>query len=130
MLTHTPHPTLASRISFATTPSRSSTTTMAAAPWWTKQSPNLEILGWKLRSQDIDSSWRNVITWHYALRGLTRKTLPTTMPSSELGDFWLTPEALHELEAPCSPSSSQTNNQPMSPQNHPNLCPYHPDPLP
>jgi len=71
---------------------------MAAAPWWTEQSPNSEISGWKLRSQDIDSSWRNVITWHYAIKESIRKNSPTAMLSSELEDFWLMPEALHRLE--------------------------------
>src|SRR6267142_3905603 len=95
---------------------------MGAAPWWTERSPNLEISGWKLRLQDIDSSWRNMMTWHYAIKGSIKRTLPTTMPLSELGDSWLTPEALHGLEVPSSPSSSLTDPQPMSLLNHPNLC--------
>jgi len=65
-----------------------------------------------------------VITWHYAIRGSTGKTSPTTMQLSELEDFWLTPEALHGSERPCSPSSSQIDNQPASPPNHPNLFLY------
>src|SRR6267142_252192 len=128
MPTHALLLTLASHASFATMPSKSSTTTMAAAPWWTEHSPNSETSGWKLRSQDIDSTWRNVITWHYAVKGSIGKTLPTTMQSSELEDFWLTPEALHGSEQPCSPSSSQKDNQPASPPNHPNLFPYLLDP--
>src|SRR6266850_7449281 len=120
--------TLANHASFATMPSKSSTTTMAAVPWWTEHSPNSETSGWKLRSQDIDSTWRNVITWHYTVRGSIGRTLPTTMQSSELEDFWLTPEALHGSERPCSPSFSQKDNQPASPTNHPNLFPYLLDP--
>src|SRR6266850_1606137 len=122
--------TSVSHVSFATMPSKSSTTTMAAAPWWTKHSPNSEMLGWKLRSQDIDSTWKNVITWHYAAKGSTGKTSLTMMQSLELEDFWLTPEALHGSERPCSPSSSQIDNQPASPPNHPNLFPYPLDPRP
>src|SRR6266850_2251122 len=121
MPTHTLLRTLANHVSFATMPSRSSTTTMAATPWWTEHSPNSEMLGWKLRSQDIDSTWRNVMTWHYAVKGSTGKTLSTTMQSSELEDFWLMPEALHGSERPCSPSSSQKDNRPASPPNHQNL---------
>src|SRR6266850_6338963 len=128
MPTHAPLLISANHVSFATTPSRSSTTTMAAAPWWTEHSPNSETSGWKLRSQDIDSTWRNVITWHYAVKGSRGKTLSTTMQSSELEDFWLTPEALHGSERPCSPSSSQKDNQPTSPPNHPNLFPCPLDP--
>src|SRR6267142_804613 len=115
--------TSVSHASFATMPSKSSITTMAAAPWWTEQSPNLEMSGWKLRSQDIDSTWKNVITWHYAVKGSIGKTSPTTMQSSELEDFWLMP-VLHGSEQPCSPSSSQIDNQPTSPPKHPNLFPY------
>src|SRR6266850_931727 len=89
---------LASHNSFATMPFRSSTTAMAATPWWTEHSPNSEMSGWKLRSQDIDSTWKNVITWHYAVKGSRGRTSPTTMQSSELEDFWLTPEALHRSE--------------------------------
>src|SRR6266850_1602812 len=126
--THTLLLTSVSHASFATMPSKSSITTMAAAPWWTEHSPNSEISGWKLRSQDIDSTWKNVMTWHYATKGLTGKNSLTTMQSSELEDFWLTPEALHGSERPCSPSSSQIDNQPTSPQNHPNLSLYLPDP--
>src|SRR6267142_4300509 len=124
MPTHALLLTSASHASFATTPSKSSITTMAAAPWWTERSPNSEMSGWKLRLQDIDSTWKNMITWHYAVKGSIGKTLPTTMQSSELEDFWLTPEALHRLERPCSPSSSQIDNQPASPPNHLNLFPY------
>src|SRR6267142_2394122 len=120
--------TSASPSSFATMPSRSSTTTMAAMPWWTKHSPNSEMSGWKLKSQDIDSSWRNMITWHYTIKGSTGKTSPTTMQSSELEDFWLTPEVLHGSERPCSPSSSQIDHQPASPPNHLNLFLYPLDP--
>src|SRR5882672_1443156 len=40
------------------------------------------------------------------------------------------PEVLHGSERPCSPSSSQINNQPASPLNHPNLFPYPLDPQP
>src|SRR6266850_4835242 len=128
MPTHTLLRTLANHVSFATMPSRSSTITMAATPWWTEHSPNSEMLGWKLRSQDIDFSWRNVITWHYAVGRSTRRTLPIVMQSSELEDFWLTPEVLHGSERPCSPSSSQKDNRPASPPNHPNLFPYPLDP--
>src|SRR6267142_5560553 len=128
MPTHTLLLTSASHTSFAMMPSKSSITTMAAAPWWTERSPNSEILGWKLRSQDIDSTWRNVIIWHYTVKGLRGRTSPTMMQSSELEDFWLTPEVLHGSEQPCSPSSSQIDNQPASPPNHPNLFPYPLDP--
>src|SRR6266850_6733436 len=128
--TLTPHRTLASHVSFATMPSKSFTMPMAAAPWWTERSPNLVTSGWKLRSQDIDSTWKNVITWHYAIKGSTGKTSPTTMQSSELEDFWLMPEVLHGSERPCSPSSSQIDNQPASPPNHLNLFPYPLDPRP
>src|SRR6266850_8014858 len=122
--THAPLPTSANRDSFVMMPSKSSTTTMGAAPWWTDHSPNLGMSGWKQRSQDIDSTWKDMITWHYAIKGSTGRTLPTTMQSSELEDFWLTPEALHGSERPCSPSSSQIDNQPTSPLNHPNLFLY------
>src|SRR6266850_203134 len=122
--------TSANRISFVMMPSRSSTTTIAATPWWTEHSPSLEILDWRVRSQDINSSWRNVITWHYTVKGLIRRTSPTTMPSYELEDSWLMPEVLHRSEQPCSPSSSQKDNPLTSPHNHPNLYPYHPDPQP
>src|SRR5882672_6167020 len=128
MPTHALLLTSASHASFATTPSKSSITTMAAAPWWTERSPNSEMSGWKLRLQDIDSTWKNMITWHYAAKGSKGRTLPTTMQSSELEDFWLTPEALHGSERPCSPSSSQKDNQPTSPPNHPNLFPCPLDP--
>ena len=103
---------------------------MAAAPWWIEHLPSLEILDWRVRSQDIDSSWRNMITWHYAVKGSIERTSPTTMPSYELEGSWLTPEALHRSEQPYSPSSSQKDNLLASPQNHPNLYPYHPDPQP
>src|SRR6267142_1381752 len=120
--------TSANHVSFATMPFKSSITTMAAVPWWTERSPNLEMSGWKLKSQDIDSTWRNVMTWHYAIKGSTGKNSLTMMQSSELEDFWLMPEALHGSERPCSPSSSQIDNQPASPLNHPNLFPYPLDP--
>src|SRR6267142_261 len=130
MPTHILLLTSANRVNFATTLSRSSTITMAATPWWTEHSPSLEILDWRVRSQDIDSSWRNVITWHYAIKGSIRRTSPTMMPSYKLEGSWLTPEALHGSEQPCSPSSSQKDNPLTSPQNHLNLYPYHPDPQP
>jgi len=103
---------------------------MAAAPWWIEHLPSLEILDWRVRSQDINSSWRNVITWHYAIKGSIERTSPTTMPSYELEGSWLTPEALHRSEQPYSPSSSQKDNLLASLQNHLNLYPYHPDPQP
>src|SRR6267142_736984 len=130
MPTHILLLTSANRVNFATTLSRSSTITMAAAPWWTEHSPSVEISDWRVRSQDIDSSWRNVITWHYTIKGSIGRTLPTTMPSYELEGSWLMPEALHGSEQPCSPSSSQKDNPLTSPQNHLNLYPYHPDPQP
>src|SRR6266850_7495267 len=128
--THVLPQTSVNCISFATMLSRSSTITMAAAPWWTKHSASSGILDWRVRSQDIDSSWRNVITWHYTIKGSIGRTSPTTMPSCELEGSWLMPEALHGSEQPYSPSSSQKDNPLASPQNHPNLYPYHPDPQP
>src|SRR6266850_6680652 len=126
--THALHQTLVSHVNFAMTPSRSSTTTMAAVPWWTEHSPNLQTSGWKLRSQDIDSLWKNVMTLCYVGIGSTKKTSPTTTPLSKLADSWLMPEALHALDLPCLPSSSPIEPLPTSPQNHPNLCPCHLEP--
>src|SRR6266850_1011534 len=122
--TLTPHRTLASHVSFATMPSKSFTMPMAAAPWWTEHSPNLVTSGWKLRSQDIDSLWRNVMTLHYATTASTGRMSPTMMPLFEQADSWLTPEGLHALGVPSSPSSSQKEPLPTSIPSHPNLSQY------
>src|SRR6266850_308460 len=111
--TLTPHQTLASRVSFMMTPSKSFTMPMAAVPWWTEHSPNSVTSGWKLRSQDIDSLWKNVMTSHYTTTTLTGRISPTTTLSFEQADSWLTPEGLHALGLPSSPSSSQKEPLPL-----------------
>src|SRR6266850_3522066 len=122
--TLTPHQTLASRVSFMMTPSKSFTMPMAAVPWWTEHSPNSVTSGWKLRSQDIDSLWKNVMTLHYAATVSTGRTSPTTTLSFEQADSWLTPEGLHALGLPSSPLSSQKEPQPVSILSHLNLSQY------
>jgi len=97
---------------------------MAAVPWWTEHSPNLMTSGWKLRSQDIDSLWKNVMTSHYTATDSTKRISPTMMPLFEQADSWLMPEGLHTLGLPFSPSSSQSEPLPVSILNHPNLSQY------
>src|SRR6267142_2192265 len=124
MPTLTPHQTLASCISSATMPSKSSTMPMAAAPWWTEHSPNLVTSDWKLRSQDIDSLWKNMMTLCYAAIGSTGRISPTTTPLLEQANSWLTPEGLHVLGLPSSPLSSQKELLPIPIPSHPNLSQY------
>jgi hypothetical protein len=118
--------TLASRISFMMMPYRSSTSAMAAAPWWIEHSPSSVTSGWKQRPSAIDTTWRNVITWHYAACTSSKRSTLTTRHSSPLLDTWLTPEALAGLEPSSFPTHSQTfQHTPNQLQHHPNLSPYH-----
>src|SRR6267142_2466785 len=124
MPTLTPHRTLANHISFATMPSKSFTMPMAAVPWWIEHSPNSVTLDSKLRSQDIDSLWKNVMTLHYAATTLTRRISPITTPSFKQANSWLTLEGLHMLGLPSSPTSSQKEPLPVSIPNHLNLSQF------
>ena len=118
--------TLVSHVSFVTTPCRSSISAMAAAPWWIEHSPSSATLDWKRKPSTIDTTWKNVITWHCAAHTLGRRSTLMTKHSSLLLDTWLMPEALAGSEPSSFPTHSQTfPHVPNQSQHHLNLSPYH-----
>jgi hypothetical protein len=118
--------TLASHLSFAMTPYRSSTSAMAAAPWWIEHSPSLATLDWKRKPSAIDTTWRNVITWRYTAHASSKTSALMMRHSSPLLDTCLMPEALAGSEPSSFSMHYQTSPHVLNQsQHHPNLSPYH-----
>jgi hypothetical protein len=130
MLTLAPLPTIQNHVTFAMTPSRSSTPTMAATPWWIEHSHKLGTLASMQRWYVIDSAWRNVMTSHYLAMMSHVQSFRTTRSSSPALDSWLMPEALQELAPPSLPKFHHQSPPPVTFPHHLNLDPLTPDQKP
>src|SRR5580693_7230766 len=115
--------TIQSRVTFATTPSKSSTPTMAAAPWWIEHSHRSGTPVYMQKSYVIDSAWRNVMTSHYLATTWPAQSSRMTRSSSPALGSWLTPEVLQESAPPSSLKSCHQSPPPDASPRHPNLDP-------
>jgi hypothetical protein len=115
--------TIQSRVTFTTTLSKSSTPTMAAAPWWIEHLHRSETPVYTQKSYVINSAWRNVMTSHYLAATWPTQSSRTTRSSSPALDSWLTPEALQESAPPSSPKSRHQSPLPNTSPRHLNLDP-------
>jgi hypothetical protein len=115
--------TTQNRATFATTLSKSSTPTMAAAPWWIEHLRKSGTPAYTQKSYVIDSAWRNVMTSRYRAVTWPAQSSRMTRSSSPALDSWLTPEALQELAPPSSPKSRCQPSPPDVSPRHPNLDP-------
>jgi hypothetical protein len=115
--------TIQNHVTFAMTPSKSSTLTMAAAPWWIEHSRKSETPGYTQKSYVIDSAWRNMMTSHYLATIWPTQSSRTMRSSSPALDSWLTPEALQESAPPSLPKSHHQSLPPDESPRHPNLDP-------
>jgi hypothetical protein len=122
----TPPLTIQNRVTFVTTPSRSSTQTMAAAPWWIEHSRKSETPAYMQKSYVIDSAWRNMMTSHYLITTWPTQSSRTMRSSSPALDSWLTPEVLQESVLPSLPRSHHRSPPPDVSPHHLNLDPLTP----
>jgi hypothetical protein len=115
--------TIQNHVTFAMTPSKSSTQTMAAAPWWIRHSRKSETPAYMQKSSVIDSAWWNVMTSCYLTVTWPAQNSRTTRSSSPALDSWLTPEALQESGPPSLLRSRHRSPLPDVSPHHPNLDP-------
>jgi hypothetical protein len=127
MLTLAPLLTIQNHVTFVTTPSRSSTPTMAAAPWWIEHSHKLGTLASMQRWYIIDSAWQNVMTSHYLATMSHMQSSRTTKSSSPALNSWLMPEVLQESAPLSLPKSRHQSLPPTTSPHHPNLDPLAPN---
>jgi hypothetical protein len=130
MLTLAPLLTIQNHVTFMMMPSRSSTLTMAATPWWIEHSHKSGTLASMQRWYVIDSAWWNMMTSHYLAATSHVQSSKTMRSSSPALDSWLTPEALQESAPPSSPKFHHQSPPPAAFPHHPNLNPLAPDQRP
>jgi hypothetical protein len=104
-------------------PSKSSTLTMSAAPWWIEHLHKSETPGYTQKSYVINSAWWNVMTSRYLAVTWPVQSSRTTRSSSPALDSWLMPEALQESALLSSPESHHQSLLPDASPRPPNLDP-------
>jgi hypothetical protein len=123
MLTLARLQTIQNHVTFAMTPSRFSTQTMAAMPWWIEHLHRSGTPVSMPRWYVIDSAWQNVMTSHYLITTSLMQSSRTTRSSSPALDSWLTPEALQELAPPSLLKFRHPSPPPATSPCHLNLDP-------